>query len=150
MRIWVDADACPGAIKEILFRAARRTGIELTTFANHAIQTPADANIRHVIVSSGCDEADDEIVRRCSAGDLVVTGDIPLAAEIIDKGGAVVTPRGERYTRDSIRQRLNMRDFMETMRSSGVQTGGPPPLSNRDKKAFADQLDRWLARQHDW
>lgn len=147
MRIWVDADACPGAIKEILFRAARRTGIELTTFANHPIQTPADANIRHVTVSSGFDEADDEIVRRCSPGDLVVTGDIPLAAEIIEKGGAVVTPRGKRCTKESIRQRLNMRDFMETLRASGVQTGGPPPLSNRDRKAFADQLDRWLARQ---
>lgn len=145
-RIWVDADACPGAIKEILFRAARRTGIELTSFANHPISVPADAHIRHVIVSSGFDEADDEIVRRCSSGDLVVTSDIPLAAEIIEKGGAVVTPRGERYTADSIRQRLNMRDLMETMRSSGVQTGGPPPLGSRHRKAFADQLDRWLAR----
>lgn len=144
-RIWVDADACPGAIKEILVRTAHRTGVELTTFANHAIQVPANANIRHVIVSSGFDEADDEIVRRCAAGDLVVTSDIPLAAEIIEKGGAVVTPRGERYTKESIRQRLNMRDFMDTMRASGVQTGGPPPLSNRDRKAFADQLDRWLA-----
>ena len=147
-RIWVDADACPGAIKEILFRAAHRTGVGLTTFANHAISVPANANIRHVIVSSGFDEADDEIVRRCNPGDLVVTSDIPLAAEIIEKGGAVVTPRGERYTTESIRQRLNMRDFMETMRSSGLQTGGPPPLSNRDRKAFADQLDRWLASQH--
>jgi len=146
-RIWVDADACPGAIKDILFRAAHRTGIELTTFANHAISTPANTNIRHVIVSPGFDEADDEIVRRCNPGDLVLTADIPLAAEIIEKGGAVVTPRGERYTKESIRQRLNMRDFMDTLRSSGVQTGGPPPLSNRDKKAFADQLDRWLARQ---
>jgi uncharacterized protein YaiI (UPF0178 family) len=144
-RIFVDADACPGAIKDILFRAAHRTGIELTTFANHAISTPANTNIRHVIVSSGFDEADDEIVRRCNPGDLVVTADIPLAAEIIEKGGAVVTPRGERYTKESIRQRLNMRDFMDTMRASGVQTGGPPPLNNRDKKAFADQLDRWLA-----
>ncbi len=144
-RIWVDADACPGAIKDILFRAAHRTGIELTTFANHAIQVPANTNIRHVIVSTGFDEADDEIVRRCKAGDLVVTADIPLAAEVIEKGGAVVTPRGERYTKETIRQRLNMRDFMETLRSSGLQTGGPPPLGNRDKKAFADQLDRWLA-----
>ncbi|MBY6205668.1 YaiI/YqxD family protein [Halomonas denitrificans] len=145
-RIWVDADACPGAIKDILFRAAHRTGIELTTFANHAIQVPANANIRHVIVSTGFDQADDEIVRRCKPGDLVVTSDIPLAAEVIEKGGAVVTPRGERYTKETIRQRLNMRDFMETLRSSGLQTGGPPPLSNRDRKAFADQLDRWLAR----
>ncbi|MDX1626006.1 MAG: YaiI/YqxD family protein [Wenzhouxiangellaceae bacterium] len=146
-RIWVDADACPGAIKEILFRAAHRTGIELTTFANHAIQVPPNSNIRHVIVSSGFDEADDEIVRRCRPGDLVVTADIPLAAEIIEKGGAVVTPRGERYTAETIRQRLNVRDFMETMRASGLQTGGPPPLSNRDRKAFADQLDRWLAKR---
>ena len=146
-KVWVDADACPGAIKEILFRAARRTGIRLTTFANHAIQVPPDANIRHVIVSSGFDEADDEIVRRCGPGDLVVTADIPLAAEIIDKGGAVVTPRGERYTKESVRQRLNIRDFMDSLRASGVQTGGPPALSHRDRKAFADQLDRWLARQ---
>ena len=148
-QILVDADACPGAIKDILYRAAHRTGLPLTTFANHAIQVPADANIRHVIVSTGFDEADDEIVRRCRPGDLVVTSDIPLAAEIIEKGGHVVTARGERYTKETIRQRLNMRDFMETMRSSGLQTGGPPPLSNRDRKAFADQLDRWLARQGD-
>jgi hypothetical protein len=145
-RIWVDADACRGPIKNILFRAARRTGIQLTTFANHAISTPANANIRHVNVSGGFDEADNEIVRRCGSGDLVVTADIPLAAEIIEKGGAVVTPRGERYTKESIRQRLNMRDFMDTLRASGVQTGGPPPLSTRDRKAFADQLDRWLAQ----
>ena len=144
-QILVDADACPGAIKEIIFRAAHRTGVAVTTFANHSIQVPANENIRHVIVSTGFDEADDEIVRRCKPGDLVVTSDIPLAAEVIEKGGAVVTARGERYTKETIRQRLNMRDFMETMRSSGVQTGGPPPLGNRDRKAFADQLDRWLA-----
>jgi len=149
MKIWVDADACPGAIKDILFRAARRTGIELTTFANHPIPVPPDANIRHVIVSSGFDEADNEIVRRCSSGDLVVTSDIPLAADIIEQGGDVITARGERYTKETIRQRLNLRDFMETMRASGLQTGGPPPLSNRDRKAFADQLDRWLAAAPD-
>lgn len=145
MNIWVDADACPGAIKDILFRAARRTGVRLTLIANHSVPIPGDPNIRMLTVSSGFDVADDEIVKRCGTGDLVVTADIPLASEAIEKGAAVVTPRGERYTPETIRQRLNVRDFMETMRASGLQTGGPPPLGNRDRKAFADQLDRWLA-----
>jgi len=146
MTIWVDADACPGPIKDILFRAAMRTGRSLTLVANHAMQVPNHAAIRLVTVSGGFDVADNEIVRRCEAGDLVVTADIPLAAELIEKGAAVVTPRGERYTRETIRQRLNLRDFMETLRASGVETGGPPALTARDRKAFADQLDRWLAR----
>jgi len=146
MTIWVDADACPGPIKDILFRAAMRTGRSLTLVANHAMQVPNHVAIRLVTVSGGFDVADNEIVRRCEAGDLVVTADIPLAAELIEKGAAVVTPRGERYTRETIRQRLNLRDFMETLRASGVETGGPPALTARDRKAFADQLDRWLAR----
>ncbi|MGB0514992.1 MAG: YaiI/YqxD family protein, partial [Wenzhouxiangellaceae bacterium] len=132
--------------KDILFRAAMRTGIPLTLVANHAMQVPNHEGIRLVTVSGGFDVADNEIVRRCEEGDLVVTADIPLAAELIEKGAAVVTPRGERHTKETIRQRLNLRDFMETMRSSGLQTGGPPALSARDRKAFADQLDRWLAR----
>lgn len=146
MNIWVDADACPGPIKDILFRAAMRTRISLTLVANHAMQVPNHDAIRLVTVSGGFDVADNEIVRRCREGDFVVTADIPLAAELIEKGAAVVTPRGERYTKETIRQRLNLRDFMETMRASGVQTGGPAALSARDRKAFADQLDRWLAR----
>lgn len=145
MKIWVDADACPGPIKEILFRAAMRTGTPLTLVANHAMQVPNHPAIRLMTVSGGFDVADNEIVRRCGDGDLVVTSDIPLAAELIEKGAAVVTSRGERYTKETIRQRLNMRDFMETMRASGLQTGGPAALSARDRKAFADQLDRWLS-----
>ena len=149
MKLFVDADACPGPVKEILFRAARRTGVCLTLVANRPVQVPNDPNIRMLTVSSGFDVADDEIVKRCGPGDLVVTADIPLAAEAIEKGAAVVTPRGERFTAETIRQRLNVRDFMETMRASGLQTAGPPPLSNRDRKAFADQLDRWLAAAPD-
>lgn len=148
MKIWVDADACPGPVKEILFRAAMRTGISLTLVANHSMQVPNHVAIRLLTVSGGFDVADNEIVRRCDEGDLVITADIPLAAELIEKGAAVVTPRGERYTKETIRQRLNVRDFMETMRASGIQSGGPPPLNAQDRKAFADQLDRWLARNN--
>lgn len=145
MQIWVDADACPGVIKDILFRAAERTGIQVTLVANHAMRIPALKQVKLLTVSSGFDVADNEIVQRCTADDLVITSDIPLASEIIEKGAAVITPRGERYTKDTIKARLNMRDFMETLRSSGVQTGGPPALNQQDRKAFADQLDRWLA-----
>lgn len=145
MQIWVDADACPGAIKEILFRAAERTGIPLTLVANHHMRVPKAQHIRMLQVAGGFDVADDEIAGRVESGDLVITSDIPLAAQIIDKGGLVLTPRGERYTTENIKARLTMRDFMDTMRSSGVNTGGPPALDNRDRKAFADQLDRLLA-----
>ena len=146
MKIWVDADACPAAVKEILFRASSRLGIELTLIANHAIPVPRSPLIKMIQVPAGFDIADNEIVKRMTAGDLVITGDIPLAAEAIAKNGLVLSPRGERYSKDNIGARLNMRDFMETMRSSGVQTGGPPPLNQNDKKKFADQLDRLLAR----
>ncbi|MEM1155899.1 MAG: YaiI/YqxD family protein [Pseudomonadota bacterium] len=146
MNIWVDADACPGAIKDILFRAARRTGFNLTLVANHALPVPADANIRMRQVSSGFDVADDEIVELSEAGDLVITSDIPLAAEVIEKGAHVLSARGERLTADNIKPRLNMRDFMDTMRASGMQSGGPPPLSNQDKQKFANQLDSLLAK----
>lgn len=146
MKIWVDADACPGVIKDILFRAAERTGIALTLVANHHMRIPKLAHIRMLQVPGGFDVADDEIVGRIEAGDLVITSDIPLAAEVIDKGGLVLTPRGERYTTENIKARLTMRDFMDTMRSSGVNTGGPPALDNRDRKAFADQLDRLIAQ----
>jgi len=146
MDIWVDADACPGAIKEILFRAARRTGLRLTLVANHALPVPPQPNIRMLQVSSGFDVADDEIVRLTKPGDLVITGDIPLAAQVIEKGATVLNVRGERLTADNIKPKLNMRDFMDTMRSSGVQSGGPAPLNNQDKQQFANQLDRLLAQ----
>lgn len=146
MRIWVDADACPKVIKEILFRAARRTGVQLTLVANHALSVPADKNITALQVSSGFDVADNEIVQRCEKDDLVITADIPLAAEIIDKAGHALNPRGELYDKDTIRQRLTMRDFMETMRASGIQTGGPAAISQTDRQAFANQLDKMLVK----
>ncbi|HDP90371.1 MAG TPA: YaiI/YqxD family protein [Thioalkalivibrio sp.] len=145
MQIWVDADACPAVIKDILFRAAERAKVSMLLVANHALNVPRSPYIRFMQVSSGFDVADDEIARRVMPGDLVITSDIPLAAEVIEKGGHALSPRGERYTPDTIRSRLQMRDFMETMRASGVQTGGPPALSQADRKAFADQLDRLLA-----
>lgn len=146
--IWVDADACPVVIKEIVFRAAERSEVETILLANHAVRVPPSKFIRSVQVSSGFDVADNEIVRRAQAGDLVVTSDIPLAAEVIEKGALALSPRGELHTAENIRARLNMRDFMDTMRSSGVEVGGgPPPLSQGDRQAFANHLDRWLARQ---
>ena len=146
MDIWVDADACPGVIKDMLFRAAQRTGLQLTLVANHALPVPPHANIRMLQVSSGFDVADDEIVKLAKAGDLVITSDIPLAAEVIEKGAQVLSGRGERLTADNIKPKLNMRDFMDTMRSSGMQSGGPPPLNNQDKQRFANQLDQLLAK----
>ena len=145
-RIWVDADACPNVIKEILFRAADRVGIELTLVANQPIPAPRSRFIRSVRVASGFDVADNFIVQQARPGDLVITADIPLAAEVIDGGCLALNPRGELYTRDNVRQRLNMRDFMDTLRGSGVDTGGPPALSHGDRMAFANQLDRFLAR----
>ena len=144
MKIWVDADACPVAIKEILFKAADRTQTQTTLFANHAMRIPPSRFIAFVRVSAGFDVADDEIVKRVAQDDLVVTQDIPLAAEVIDKGAIALNPRGELYTTSNIRARLNMRDFMDTMRASGVQSGGPPPLNQADKQAFANNLDRLL------
>ncbi len=147
MKIWVDADACPVAIKEILFRAAERTQTQVTLVANQAMPKPKSRFVSSIQVSQGFDVADNEIVRRLEAGDLVITADIPLAAEVIEQGGHALNPRGEMYTTDNIRQRLNMRDFMETLRASGVETGGPPALNNSDRQAFANQLDRFLAKQ---
>ena len=146
MEIWVDADACPGVIKDILFRAAERTGTQLTLVANQPVRIPPSRYIAFVQVASGFDVADNEIVKRLGAGDLVITGDIPLAAEVIEKGGYALNPRGELYTLDNIRSRLNMRDFMDTLRASGVDTGGPPPLSQADRQVFANHLDRFLNR----
>jgi uncharacterized protein YaiI (UPF0178 family) len=147
MHIWVDADACPAVVKEILFRAAQRTGLPLTLVANRPLSTPPSRNIKSLCVSAGFDVADNEIVKRLTAGDLVISSDIPLASDVLAKGGFVLTPRGEQYTADNIRERLNIRDFMETLRGSGIQTGGPPPFNQADRKQFADQLDRFLARQ---
>ncbi|MBL4819755.1 MAG: YaiI/YqxD family protein [Gammaproteobacteria bacterium] len=145
MKIWIDADACPVVIKEILFRAAQRTGIDLTLVANQSIATPPDQHITSIRVSSGFDVADNEIVARVNSGDLVITSDIPLAADVIAKGALALSPRGELFSSSNIKARLNMRDFMDTMRASGVDTGGPPALNQRDRKAFADNLDRLLA-----
>ncbi len=147
MKIWVDADACPAVAREILFRAADRTGVSVTLVANQPIRVPASDNVNMLQVPRGFDVADDEIVRRLSAGDLVITSDIPLAAEAIEKGGHALCPRGELHTRDNIGAKLNMRDFMDTMRSSGVEMGGgPSAYGQRDKQEFANQLDRFLTK----
>ena len=145
--MWVDADACPVVIKEILFRAADRTGVQLTLVANQALSTPSSANINTLQVPHGFDVADDEIVKRLEAGDLVITSDIPLAAEVIEKGGHALSPRGEMHSTENIGARLNMRDFLDTMRSSGVEMGGgPAAFSQRDKQTFANELDRFLTK----
>ena len=146
MKIWVDADACPVVIKDILFRAAQRTETMLTLIANQAIRVPSSEFIRTVQVASGFDVADNEIVKRLDAGDLVITADIPLAAEVIEKGGHALNPRGELYTQENIKVRLNMRDFMDTLRASGIHTGGPPAISQSDRQAFGNNLDRFLAK----
>ncbi len=146
MNIWVDADACPVVIKEILFRAAQRTEIQLTLVANQTLRIPQSPFIKFLRVSSGFDVADNEIVNRIDAGDLVVTADIPLAAEVVEKGGYALSPRGELYTDDNIRDRLNMRDFMDTLRGSGIETGGPAALSKGDRNEFANKLDQLLTK----
>lgn len=146
MRIWVDADACPGPVKEILFRAAQRTGTPLTLVANQPIRTPRSRFIDTLQVSSGFDVADNEIVQRVAPDDLVITADIPLAAEVIERGAQALNPRGERYSPETIRDRLGMRDFMDTLRSSGIHTGGPNAYGQADRQAFANELDRILAR----
>jgi hypothetical protein len=147
MKIWVDADACPGAIKEILYRAAERKKIALTLVANQALKIPGSNFIRCLQVRAGFDEADDEIVRRMGPGDLIITADIPLAAEVINQKGFALSPRGELFQESTIEARLTMRDFLETMRSAGEHTGGPPPLNHNDRKAFADQLDKLIQKQ---
>ncbi len=146
MKIWVDADACPVVIKEILFKAAERTAVQLTLVANQTLHIPPSRYISMLKVNHGFDVADNEIVKRLNQGDLVITADIPLAAEVIEKQGCALNPRGELYTVDNIRERLNMRDFMETLRSSGINTGGPSAFSKTDRQAFANQLDKWLSK----
>jgi uncharacterized protein YaiI (UPF0178 family) len=147
MRIWVDADACPGVIKEILYRAAARVQVALVLVANQRLTTPRSPYVSAVRVAAGFDVADHHIVTHMEPGDLVITADIPLAAEVLEHGGEAINPRGERYSRDTIRERLVMRDFMDLMRGSGEMTGGPPPLGQADRQAFANALDRLLARQ---
>src|SRR5690554_2537731 len=146
MNIWVDADACPGVIKEILFRAAQRAGVTVTLVANQVLWVPRSPLIRMLQVSHGFDEADNEIVRRVTEGDLVITADIPLAAEVIEKGAQVLSPRGEEMNTSNIKARLNMRDFLDTMRSSGLDTGGPAAFNQADRRSFANRLDTLLAR----
>ncbi|SFU27531.1 YaiI/YqxD family protein [Pseudoduganella namucuonensis] len=146
MQIWVDADACPAVIKDILYRVAERTEIQVTLVANQLMRVPGSRFIRSVQVPSGADVADQEIVRLLEPGDLVVTGDIPLASDVLKKGGLALNPRGEFYTADNIAQMLTMRAFMEELRSGGVDTGGPPPFNQADRQNFANQLDRHLAR----
>ncbi|MBI5899024.1 MAG: YaiI/YqxD family protein [Rhodocyclales bacterium] len=147
MKIWVDADACPVAIKEILYRAARRSELMLTLVANQMLRVPPSPWIRAVQVPGGFDVADQRIVQEAGPGDLVVTADVPLAAQVIAKGAAVIDPRGELLTAANIQERLGMRNFMEGLRSSGVETGGPAAFSAADRQAFANQLDRLLAKR---
>ncbi|GBG13609.1 UPF0178 protein [Novimethylophilus kurashikiensis] len=147
MQIWVDADACPVVIKEILFRAAQRTQIMTTLVANKLLRVPPSPYIRALQVPGGFDVADNRIVQEVAPGDLVITADIPLAAQVIDRGGHALNPRGEFYSADNIRQRLTMRNFMEELRSSGVDISGPSSFSQSDRQAFAAELDRFLARQ---
>jgi uncharacterized protein YaiI (UPF0178 family) len=145
MAIWVDADACPVVIRDILFRAAQRTQTPVTLVANHHFKIPASPYLQFIQVEHGFDVADNEIAKRVSAGDLVITSDIPLASEVIQQGATALSPRGELYTEANIQARLTMRDFMDTLRSSGVETGGQSALNQRDRHEFAQQLDRWLA-----
>ncbi len=146
MQIWVDADACPGAVKDILFRAAERLRVQVTLVANSALQIPSSPYLRRVQVPPGLDVADKRIVELLAPGDLVITADIPLAAAVIEKAGHALNPRGELYTKDNIRERLSMRNFMDELRGSGVTTGGPSALSQRDRQAFANSLDSFLAK----
>lgn len=147
MKIWVDADACPVVIKEILYKAAERRKVELTLVANRFLRVPRSPYIASLQVPQGLDVADNEIVQRLGPGDLVITADIPLAAEVIAKGGDALNPRGEMYSKDTIGSRLHMRDFMDSLRAGGVETGGPPVLSQADRQTFANSLDKFLAQK---
>ncbi|MES2070294.1 MAG: YaiI/YqxD family protein [Pseudomonadota bacterium] len=146
MQIWVDADACPNVIKQILFHAAERWQVTITLVANRMLNTPPSRFIKAIQVPAGFDVADNEIVRRMQAGDLVITGDIPLAADVLQAGGQALNPRGSWYTNDNIREYLSMRQFMDELRSGGVETGGPAAFNNADRQAFANQLDKFLTK----
>ena len=152
MQIWVDADACPNVIKDILFRAAERVQIPLILVANKTLQTPPSRYISSIRVGAGLDVADNAIVKEMESGDLVITADIPLASEVIGKGGHALNPRGEFYSKENIEERLTMRNFMDELRGAGVSTGGPATLNRKDRQAFANQLDRFLAscRNGEW
>ena len=147
MQIWVDAVACPTVIREFLFRAAERTGVRMTLVANKSLRLPVASNLRFLQVPQGFDAADKRIVELMEPDDLVVTADVPLAAAAIEKGGVALNPRGELYTQENVRERLSMRNFMDELRSGGVNTGGPAALSQRERQLFANQLDRWLAKR---
>ncbi len=146
MQIWVDADACPQVVKQMLFRASKRTGVAVTLVANQPLTVPKLPQVRAVQVPKGFDVADNEIVKRCEPGDLIVTADIPLAAESIEKGAHALNPRGEMYSPETIRERLAMRDLMDTLRSSGIDTGGPSGYGQAERQRFANALDTFLAR----
>nr|MBF0221020.1 YaiI/YqxD family protein [Desulfobulbaceae bacterium] len=146
MKIWVDADACPAVIKDILCKAAERTGVQLTLVANHFMRVPQSRVVGFLKVTAGLDVADNEIVKRVAINDLVVTSDIPLAAKVVDQGAIALNPRGELYTAENVRDRLSMRDFMDSLRGSGIDTGGPSALSQNDRKQFAGQLDKILTK----
>ncbi len=146
MKIWVDADACPNVIKEILYRAAERLQTPLVLVANSFLRTPSSRYIRAIRVGAGFDVADNKIVVEMESGDLVITADIPLAAAVVDKGGHALNPRGELYTTENIQERLTMRNFMDELRGAGVETGGPASLSQKDRQAFANSLDQFLTK----
>jgi uncharacterized protein YaiI (UPF0178 family) len=147
MQIWVDADACPVVIREVLCRAAERTGVAMTFVANKPLRLPPIPNAQFVQVPPGFNAADERIVELMQAGDLVITADVPLAAAAIEKGGVALNPRGELYTSENVRERLSVRNFLDELRGSGVNTGGPPALSQRERQMFANQLDRFLAKR---
>lgn len=146
LTLWVDADACPGVIKDILYRAAERVGVSLILVANQALRVPRSKFIKAVRVEGGFDVADNHIVQHVQQNDLVVTADIPLAAAVIEKGGHALNPRGMFYTPNNIKERLAMRDLMDELRGSGIQTGGPSSLNHSDRQAFANELDRFLTK----
>lgn len=146
MKIWIDADACPVVIKEILYKASERRRIETTLVANRALRVPRSVHIKTLQVPQGLDVADNEIVKRLERGDLVITADIPLAAQVIEKGGFALSPRGELFSEDTIQSRLSIRDFMDDLRATGVDTGGPAALNKSDRQMFANKLDMLLAR----
>jgi len=145
MKIWVDADACPGVIKNILFKAADRTGVALTMVANHPMKIPQRSYITFLQVSSGFDEADNKILKLLGKGDLVITADIPLAVQVLEKQGMALNPRGHLYSNASIREQLRMRDFKESLRDSGIDTGGPAPMNQKNTNRFANHLNKWLS-----
>ena len=144
MQIWVDADACPKVIRDILFRAVKRVKVNITLVANRPLRIPTSPFIKSILVPSGLDVADEQIIQQVQSGDLVITADIPFAAAVIDKGAVVLTPRGKVYTKDNIGEQLSIRNFMDGLRGSGVETGGPPRLNNKDREIFANELNKFF------